>query len=76
MGTCKSDGENKNCPLKILSWIGFAIGGIGVGYFFWIHKAHVLQYIPFGLLLLCPLMHLFGGHGNHGPSKDDSKHNH
>jgi hypothetical protein len=31
------------------------------------HKAHLLGILPYGLLLLCPLMHLFhGGHGGHG----------
>ena len=28
------------------------------------HKAHLLGILPYGLLLLCPLMHLF--HGGHG----------
>ncbi len=42
------------------------------GYFLWSeHEAHVklaVPYLPFVLLLLCPLMHLFmhGGHGGHG----------
>lgn len=33
------------------------------------HRAHVVQYLPFALLLACPLLHLFhrhGGHGGHG----------
>jgi len=32
------------------------------------HRAHVLGFLPFGLLLLCPLLHLFhhGGHESHG----------
>jgi hypothetical protein len=38
------------------------------GFFLWEeHKAHLLGILPYGLLLLCPLMHLFhGGHGGHG----------
>ena len=37
------------------------------------HRAHLsglLYYLPFLLLLTCPLMHLFmhGGHGGHGSS--------
>lgn len=41
------------------------------------HRAHVWQWLPFALLLACPLMHLFHGHGSHGghhgakPSKGD-----
>jgi hypothetical protein len=32
------------------------------------HGAHLLGYLPFALILLCPLMHIFmhGGHGGHG----------
>lgn len=30
------------------------------------HRAHVYQYLPLLLLLACPLMHLFHGHGGHG----------
>jgi hypothetical protein len=38
------------------------------GYFLWTeHRAHVVQFLPYGLLLLCPLLHLFhGGHRGHG----------
>ena len=60
---------SKHCFIKKLSWVGYAIGAVGVGYFLWVHQAHVAQYIPYLFLLLCPLMHLFGGHG--GPGKHD-----
>ena len=30
------------------------------------HRAHAIQYLPFALLLACPLLHLFHGHGGHG----------
>jgi DUF2933 family protein len=30
------------------------------------HRAHVVQYLPFALLLACPLLHMFHGHGGHG----------
>jgi hypothetical protein len=29
------------------------------------HRAHVIAFLPFAFLLLCPLMHLFHGHGGH-----------
>jgi hypothetical protein len=37
-------------------------------YFLWTERrAHVVQFLPYILLLLCPLLHLFhGGHGAHG----------
>lgn len=32
------------------------------------HRAHALGFLPYLLLLACPLMHMFhhGGHGGHG----------
>lgn len=47
-------------------FIVFAV--VAAAYLLLEHRAHVLPLLPFGLLLLCPLMHLFmhGGHGGHG----------
>ena len=48
------------------------LGFLAVAAFFLVteHTAHVFGYLPWALLLLCPLMHLFmhGGHGGHGDS--------
>lgn len=33
------------------------------------HRVHVLGWLPFLLLLLCPLMHVFM-HGGHGASQE------
>jgi len=30
------------------------------------HRAHVVQFLPYALLLACPLLHMFHGHGGHG----------
>ena len=48
-----------------LTLLGFA----GVAAFFLVteHRAHVFGILPFVLLLVCPLLHLFHrGHGGHG----------
>lgn len=50
--------------MRLGAGLVFAVGG---GYYLWTqHRAHVLQYLPLAIFLLCPLMHLFGGHGRHG----------
>ena len=38
------------------------------------HRAHVFGYLPFLLLLACPLLHLFmhRGHGSHGGGGSDA----
>lgn len=45
------------------------------GFFLWEeHKGHILGVLPYALLLLCPLMHLFhGGHGDHGGKDKPAK---
>jgi hypothetical protein len=38
------------------------------------HRAHALGYLPFLLLLACPLLHrlMHGGHGSHGAHRGHS----
>jgi hypothetical protein len=48
-----------------LGWaITLALAALGA-YLFATHSGHVLSALPYLLLLLCPLMHMFG-HGGHG----------
>ena len=46
------------------------IGFLAVTLFFLLteHRAHLFGVLPYLLLLACPLMHLFHGHGHHGHS--------
>lgn len=39
------------------------------------HRAHFIYALPYLILLLCPVMHLFmhGHHGRHGGHGDDRK---
>ena len=39
------------------------------------HYAHVIPFLPWLLLLACPLMHIFmhGGHGGHGNNTDQEE---
>lgn len=37
------------------------------------HRNHVLDFLPYVLLLVCPLMHVFM-HGRHGRHRHDSGH--
>jgi hypothetical protein len=55
-------------------FVGFALIG---GYLLWTeHRAHVVQFLPFALLLACPLLHMFHGHGGHGGGKHDEHKEH
>lgn len=54
-----------------------AMGLIGGVLYFLLseHRAHAIYVLPYLILLLCPVMHMFmhrghGGHGNHGEKHD------
>ena len=59
--------RNGNAWSSRAKW-AFAVFAI-VGAFFLIaeHRAHVFSFLPWLILLACPLMHMFmhGGHGSH-----------
>jgi hypothetical protein len=53
-----------------LLWFGLAAA---VGWPFFRHNEHLLQLLPFLILLACPLMHLLGHgeRGGHGGPRED-----
>lgn len=55
-----------------LVFLGFAAIAL---FFLWEeHKAHLLGALPYVLLLLCPLLHMFHGrHGDHGGGAEQHK---
>ncbi len=46
----------------------------GVGFFLFMeHRAHIVPFLPYLIILACPLMHMFhhGGHGDHNKKKGE-----
>lgn len=57
-----------------LLWLGLAAA---VAWLLWRHGAHVVEVIPFLLILACPLLHLLGhGSHRHGGSPHDGSAGH
>jgi len=48
------------------TWVLIAFLAIAAYFLLTEHRAHFLAYLPFVLLLACPLLHLLHGHGGHG----------
>jgi hypothetical protein len=51
---------------------------LAVGYFFFVeHREHVFEYLPFLILLLCPVMHIFmhRGHRHHHSGQHEGTEN-
>ena len=58
---------------SLLRGLMIAAFGAALAYlFFGEHRVHLLGYLPFLILLACPLLHMtmHGGHGGHGHSPD------
>jgi hypothetical protein len=56
-------------PFRIPVWLGLCLFLAIAAFFLWEeHRAHILGVLPYALLLLCPIIHLFmhRGHGGHG----------
>ena len=58
-----SDNPLRNRALKSAALM---VALIGVFFLLREHWGHVAGYWPYLLLMACPLMHLFHGHGGHG----------
>jgi hypothetical protein len=57
-----------------LAFLAFIVAG---GYFLWTeHQAHLLAALPYLILLLCPLMHIFMHRNHDGHQKGDTGHTH
>lgn len=74
------DAREPSSPSRWRSPLGIfmlAAGAVGTYYLLTEHLTHISQAIPYLILLACPLMHLFHGHGHrghrgHGPPDDGS----
>ncbi len=56
-------------------FVAFCFIGVVTYFLLMEHRQHIFQALPFLIILLCPLMHLFmhGGHGSHAPKDQDSE---
>jgi len=69
--------EGKTPFLRSPGGIALLVFGAIAGFFLVLeHRAHLYGILPFLILALCPLMHLFmhRGHGGHGDGKSGDQH--
>lgn len=70
---CCSGNKNKKKPFWKNPMVIIAL--IGIAYWLYTyHFEHALGFLPYAILLLCPLMHVFmhGGHGSHNHGGSES----
>lgn len=72
----KGQSQRSNLIRSRTAWV--LLGFLAIAGFFLVteHKAHLFGVLPFVLLLLCPLLHLFmhRGHGGHGGQGEPGAH--
>jgi len=52
--------------ISLVRWVFWGFALVGAYFLITEHRAHVYQYLPYALLLACPLLHMSHGHGGHG----------
>jgi hypothetical protein len=57
---------------RLLRWSIWTAGALALAYLIAEHRPHLLGWIPYLIILACPLMHLFmhRGHGGHDGRRD------
>ena len=58
---------------RAVLWLFWIFAAIGAYYLATEHREHLIDYLPYVLLLACPLMHIFGhkhGQGGHRHEPD------
>ena len=66
--------DSEREPFRTPVWLGLCLFLAIVAFFLWEeHRAHILGVLPYALLLLCPIIHLFmhRGHGSHGADQSE-----
>jgi len=53
---------------RLIKFMAISLGAVIAFYLLREHWGHALGLLPYLLLLACPLLHLFHGHGGHGHS--------
>ena len=64
-------------PFHIPVWLGFCLFLVIAAFLLLEeHRAHMLGVLPYALLLLCPVIHIFmhRGHGSHGEAHSGHRH--
>lgn len=63
---------------RLLRWAIWSLGAAAVGYLIIEHRPHLFGWLPYLIILTCPLMHFFmhRGHRHHGSPENPSGKSH
>jgi hypothetical protein len=63
-------GSEQRGGIRAGRWVFGAFVLIALYFLLTEHRAHLVEFLPYALLLACPLLHMFHGHGGHGRDKE------
>lgn len=58
----------------VAAWVFAGFAALALFFLLAEHRAHLFGWLPFLLLAICPLMHLFHRHGGHGRHGEHGRH--
>ena len=63
---------------RLLRWTTWSLGAAALAYLVIEHRPHLFGWLPYLIILACPLMHLFmhRGHHHHGSPENHSGNSH
>ena len=51
---------------RLSRWVIWTLGAAALGYLIIEHRPHLFGWLPYLIILACPMMHLFMHHGHQG----------
>ena len=70
----EQEGPGDQSPWRFDSrWILIGFLAVGAFFLFTEHRAHLLGFLPYAILLACPLMHMLHGHGHGSHGHEDDR---
>jgi len=70
--------DNQSTIRRVSRWTIWSLGALALGYLIIEHRPHLFGWLPYLIILACPLMHFFmhRGHHHHGSPENHSGKSH
>lgn len=62
--------DNLSTTRRLSRWVIWSLGAAALGYLIIEHRPHLFGWLPYLIILACPLMHFFMHRGHHHGSPE------
>lgn len=63
--------DNHSTTRRVSRWAIWSLGALALGYLIIEHRPHLFGWLPYLIILACPLMHFFMHRGHHHGSPEN-----